>query len=138
MHFLLHSVVLALELVWRQIVAVAMDSDRVVEGFNILPNQRFSCIEVHNVEPIKPFAFDQRMERFYAGIVVRVALMRITSLHTFCDLAVFLADVLGASVAVNQKRLDSWSSGFGFVNSIYDAGELHRRCKGPGDDFAGV
>ena len=41
---------------------MAMNSDGVIEGFNIFKNKPVSMAIVSDTEPVKPFSFDQRME----------------------------------------------------------------------------
>jgi hypothetical protein len=40
------------------------------------------------------------MERFYTGVIVWVAFMRVAPLHALCGFSVGLADVLAASVGI--------------------------------------
>ena len=58
------------------------------------------------------------MERFYAGVIIRVSLMRVAPLHALCGLPVGLTDVLTASAAVDDERLGSRSVGFRFIEGI--------------------
>ena len=60
---------------------MTMDSDGVIKGFNIFKYKSVSMIVVFNIEPVKPFSFNQGMEGFNTSIIVRITTMRIASLH---------------------------------------------------------
>lgn len=47
-----------------------MNSDSVIEGFNLFKNELIGLAIGSDTEPIKPFSFDQGMEEFNAGIIV--------------------------------------------------------------------
>ena len=79
---------------------MAMNPDSIVKCFDVFPYQRVCGIEIGDTESIKPFTLYQRMERFYTGVIVWVAFMRVAPLHALCGFSVGLADVLAASVRV--------------------------------------
>ena len=64
---------------------MTMNSDSVIKGFNIFEYKPVGMIVVFDIEPVKPFSFNQGMEGFYAGIVIRITPMRIAMLHRFCS-----------------------------------------------------
>ena len=79
---------------------MAMNPDSIVKCFDVFPYQGVCGIEIGDTESIKPFTLYQRMERFYTGVIVWVAFMRVAPLHALCGFSVGLADVLAASVTV--------------------------------------
>lgn len=60
-----------------------MNPNGVIKGFNILENKPIGMFEVNDTKSVKPFSFDQGMERFDAGIIVWITAVRIASLHLF-------------------------------------------------------
>lgn len=62
---------------------MTMDSDRVIKGFNIFKYKTVGMIVVFDIEPVKPFSFNQGMEGFDTGIIIRITTMRIAALHRF-------------------------------------------------------
>ena len=58
------SFIHSFEFVWRHIVAMAMNSFRIVESFQIFKNQLVCLLIVANFKAIEPFTFDNRMKRF--------------------------------------------------------------------------
>ena len=60
---------------------MTMNSDSVIEGFNVFKYKPISMAVVPDTKPVKPFSFNQRMERFNASVIIWIAAMRIASLH---------------------------------------------------------
>ena len=58
------------ELVRQHVVAMAVDPDRVVKGFDILEHQLVRKTVIRYAEPAQPLALDKRMEGFDAGVIV--------------------------------------------------------------------
>ena len=77
------SFIHSFEFVWRHIVAMAMNSFRIVESFQIFKNQLVCLLIVANFKAIEPFTFDNRMKAFNACIIPRKSFLRITALHIF-------------------------------------------------------
>ena len=63
------SFIHSFEFVWRHIVAMAMNSFRIVESFQIFKNQLICLLIVANFKAIEPFTFDNRMKGFHACII---------------------------------------------------------------------
>ena len=127
-----------LELLWRHVVAVTVDSNRVVKGFNVLENQAVCMVKIAYLKAIQPFPLDQGMKGFDAGIVIGIALVTVTELELFGDFAVCLGYVLAATVRVKDQRLIGVSALHGLLNGVNNAGDLHRLRKAPRDDFTGI
>ena len=49
-----------------------MNSDGIIKGFDIFENKAVSLSVVSNAESVKPFSFDEGVEGFYTGIVIRI------------------------------------------------------------------
>ena len=62
---------------------MAVNPNGVIKSFDVLENKPVGMFEVNDIKSVKPFSFNQRMERFDAGIIVRIAAVRIASLHLF-------------------------------------------------------
>ena len=73
----------SLELVRRHEVTVAMDTDSVVESFDVFEDQPVGVVVIFNLEAVKPLAFDQSVERFDAGIVVGITFVAVAELKPF-------------------------------------------------------
>ena len=56
---------------------MAMNPNGIIKGFNILKNKPVGMF----VESVKPFSFNQGMERFDTGVIVRITAVRIASPH---------------------------------------------------------
>ena len=79
MRFFIHS----FEFVWRHIVAMAMNSFRIIKSLQILKNQLVCLLVIADLKAIKPFTFDNRMKGFNACIIPRKSFLRVTTLHVF-------------------------------------------------------
>ena len=77
---------------------MTMDSDGVIKGFNIFKYKTVSMIVVFNIEPVKPFSFNQGMEGFDTGIVIRITAMGIATLHRFCSFTPGTGNILAATI----------------------------------------
>ncbi len=62
---------------------MTMDPNGVIKGFNILKYKPVSMFEVNDIKSVKPFSFDEGVERFDASVIIRITPVRITSLHCF-------------------------------------------------------
>ena len=51
---------------------MAVNSDSIIKGFDIFENKAVSLPVVSNAESVKPFSFDEGVEGFYTGIVIRI------------------------------------------------------------------
>ena len=60
---------------------MAMNSYRVIKRLDVLEYESISMMIVAYAEAIQPFPLNQSVERLDAGVVVRIAAMRIASLH---------------------------------------------------------
>ena len=88
-----------------------------------------------NTKPIEPFAFDQRMKSFYAGIVIRAANMRISARHLLRGLPIGSGYILTSPVRMYDQGLCDISRSFGNVDGIDNAGYFHGIGKSPCDDL---
>ena len=79
-----------------------MDSDSVIEGFDVFENQFVGMTIIDNLEPLQPFSFDQGMEGFDAGIIVRVTFVAVTELELFRSLFISFGNVLAAPVRMQN------------------------------------
>ena len=66
---------------------MAMNPNGIIKGFNILKNKPVGMFVVNDIKSVKPFSFNQGMERFDAGVIVRITAVRIASLHLFSGFA---------------------------------------------------
>ena len=117
---------------------MAVDPDGVVKGFDVLEHQTVSVSAVFDFEAVEPFAFDERMKGFDAGVVIGVPLVAVAELELFGDFAVGFGNVLASPVRMKDQRGIGVASGFGLFDGFYDAGDLHGFGERPGDDLAGV
>jgi len=53
---------LSFEIIWRHIIAVAMNPYCVVKGFNIFKYKPVRMCVIPDFETVNPFSFDERME----------------------------------------------------------------------------
>ena len=60
---------------------MAMNSYRVIKRLDVFEYESISMMIVAYAEAIQPFPLNQSVERLDAGVVVRIAAMRIASLH---------------------------------------------------------
>ena len=97
------------EFVWRHIVAMAMNSFRIVESFQIFKNQLVCLLIVANFKAIEPFTFDNRMKGFNACIILWKSFLRITALHIFVCFFIFLCNILAATIRMDNSVLKSES-----------------------------
>ena len=51
---------------------MAVNSNSVIKGFDILENKSIGLSVVRDTESVKPFTFDKGMEGLDAGIIVRI------------------------------------------------------------------
>lgn len=79
-----------------------MNSDGVIKGFNVFKYKPVGMVVVSNIEPVKPFSFNQGMERFNTGIVIRVTAMGIAALHLFRGFPPGIRNILAATVGMND------------------------------------
>ena len=96
------SFIHSFEFVWRHIVAMAMNSFRIVESFQIFKNQLVCLLIVANFKAIEPFTFDNRMKGFNACIIPRKSFLRITALHIFGCFFIFLCNILAATIRMDN------------------------------------
>ena len=96
------SFIHSFEFVWRHIVAMAMNSFRIVESFQIFKNQLVCLLIVANFKAVEPFTFDNRMKGFNACIVPRKSFLRITALHIFGCFFIFLCNILAATIRMDN------------------------------------
>ena len=96
------SFIHSFEFVWRHIVAMAMNSFRIVESFQIFKNQLVCLLIVANFKAIEPFTFDNRMKGFNACIIPRKSFLRITALHIFGCFFIFLCNILTATIRMDN------------------------------------
>ena len=90
----------ALKLIRRHVVAVAVDSDGIVECLDILEDQGVGLGVGLNPEAIQPFPLDQGVEGFDAGIVIGVTLVAVAQLELLRSFPVCLGNVLTTPIAV--------------------------------------
>ena len=67
---------------------MAVDPDGVVKGFDVLEHKSVSVSAVFDPEAAEPFALDERVKGFDAGVVVGISLVAVTELELFGDFAV--------------------------------------------------
>ena len=60
---------------------MAMNPNGIIKGFNILKNEPVGMFVVNDIKSVKPFSFNQGMERFDTGVIVRITAVRIASPH---------------------------------------------------------
>ena len=70
----------------------------VIKGFNIFKDKPISMFLILDIKTIKPFSFDQRMERLNTCIIVRITTVGIAALHLFRGLTPCIGDILAATV----------------------------------------
>ena len=96
------SFIHSFEFVWRHIVAMAMNSFRIVESFQIFKNQLVCLLIITDFKAIEPFTFDNRMKGFNACIIPRKSFLRITALHIFGCFFIFLCNILAATIRMDN------------------------------------
>ena len=79
---------------------MAVDSDRIVEDLDILENKPVCVVVILYGKTVKPLPFNQRMERFDASVVVRIAAARVAPLHRFCGLKPCFCYILASAVGM--------------------------------------
>ena len=60
---------------------MAVDSDGIVEGLDVLEDQFMRLVVGLNAEAIQPFPLDQGVEGFDAGVIVGIALVAVAQLE---------------------------------------------------------
>lgn len=80
---------------------MTVSPNRIVKSLDILDIFKYETVcllKVMNSEAIQPFSFDQGVERFNAGVVPRISLLRIAALHFCCRFSIFGSYILAATV----------------------------------------
>ena len=67
---------------------MTVNADGVVESLNVFEDKPVGMAMIFDPEPVKPLTFDQRMEGFNAGIVIRISFMAVAKLKLLCGFAV--------------------------------------------------
>ncbi len=70
----------------------------VIKGFNIFKDKPVSMFLIPDIKTVKPFSFDQGMERLDTGIIVRITAMGIAALHLFRGFPPRSGNILAAAV----------------------------------------
>lgn len=70
----------------------------VIKVFNIFKDKPVSMFLILDMRTIKPFSFDQGMERLDTGIIVRITPMGIAVLHLFRGFTPCIGNILAATV----------------------------------------
>ncbi len=73
---------------------MTMYPNSVVESFNVFEDQRISIPVVGDPETIKPFSLYKRVERFDAGVVIRIAFVAVTKWELLRYITVYFGDIL--------------------------------------------
>ena len=69
---------------------MTMNADSVIESLDIFEDKPIGMLMIFDSEPVKPLTFDQRVEGFNAGIVIRITFMAVAKLKLLCGFAVSL------------------------------------------------
>ena len=70
----------------------------VIKGFDVFKDKPVSVFLILDVKAVKPFSFNQGMERFDAGIVIRITTMGIAALHLLRGFTPGIGNILAATV----------------------------------------
>lgn len=116
---------------------MAMNADGVIKGFNVFPDEKVSLFLVGNRKTVQTFSLNQSVEGFDAGIVIRIAFVGVAASHSFGRLPIGFADVLTATVTMDEKGLNRWSAYFRLVDRIYHTGHIHRVGQRPCNNLTG-
>jgi len=81
---------------------MTVDPDGVVKGFDVLEHKSVSVSAVFNPEAVEPFALDERVKGFDAGVVIGVPLVAVAELELFGDFAVGFGYVLASPVRMED------------------------------------
>ena len=63
-------------------IAMTVNTNGIIKSVDILKNEFLCMIAIANFKTVKPLAFDERMKRFDACVVVRIPFFRVTERQT--------------------------------------------------------
>ena len=130
------KIVYIFKVIRRTEIAMTVNTNGIIKSVDILKNE-FSCvIVITNFKTVEPLAFDERMKRFDARVIVRIPFFRVTERQTRCCFNIRCGNILRTAVAVHDKRSGDFTLPHSLANGVGDMLRLKRFRQRPRYYFA--